>query len=159
MCSESVTSRVEDDVDDDEEEEEENDMQQNDAFCKKHSIVAVRENFEEELTCTFLVAVPTCKRIEFQKVYQDPTTGCRSRKHVTHRECMGGCEADSPRDNLLNAFGGGRAVQRGRRQSCCVPKKVKPRRVRVFCADGTSTIVMMPVVRKCGCKQCPADGV
>ena len=77
------------------------------------------------------VAAPTCKRIEYKAMYVDPKTGCRSRKKVKHRRCSGGCGND-----------------------CCVPKKIKSRRVRLFCDDGSNHLAQMPVIRKCGCKKC-----
>ena len=164
MCSVRVTSQEDNgDVINNNNNNDQNgdeDIQQNDSFCK-NPFYSVDKKF---LFVTFkhfffrlFLSDPTCKRIEFTKVYQDPATGCRSRKHVTHRECAGGCADDSAQNRYSSLFDGAKS-RRARRQSCCVPKKVKPRRVRVFCADGTSSIVMMPVIRKCGCKQCPADG-
>ena len=89
--------------------------------------------------CVF--TVPTCNRIEYKETFEDAATGCRSRKRVTHRQCVGGCGAAASRNNNNN-------------NDCCVPKKIKTRRVRVFCADGSSEIAQMPVIRKCGCKDC-----
>jgi slit protein 2 len=74
---------------------------------------------------------PTCQGIEYREQFVDPKTGCRSRSKVKHRRCDGNCG-----------------------NHCCVPKKIKTRKVRLFCKDGTNYIHDMPVIRKCGCKNC-----
>ena len=66
-----------------------------------------------------------CKRVEYKEVYEDENTGCRTRKKVKHRKCVGG---------------GG-----------CQAKKTKSRKVRLFCPDGSTYVKDMPVVRKCSC--------
>jgi len=77
-------------------------------------------------------AEPTCQGIEYREIFTDSETGCRSRTKVKHRRCDGNCGSNH----------------------CCVPKKIKTRRVRLFCNDGTNYIHNMPVIRKCGCKGC-----
>ncbi|KAI0220854.1 Protein slit [Lamellibrachia satsuma] len=75
---------------------------------------------------------PTCDRVEFRKVYVDPTSGCKTRKKVKHRRCEGSCGANY----------------------CCEAKKIKTRRVRLFCPDGRNFMTRMPIIRKCRCKTC-----
>ncbi|XP_064631444.1 slit homolog 2 protein-like isoform X2 [Lineus longissimus] len=74
---------------------------------------------------------PNCKAMEYKEIYIDPKTGCKSRSKIRHRRCHGTCG-----------------------NSCCKAKKIKTRRVRVFCDNGTNYIRQMPVIRKCGCKGC-----
>lgn len=74
---------------------------------------------------------PTCRDIVYRDTYKDPKTGCISRTKVKFRRCEGSC---------------------GRH--CCKPKKIKTRRIRLFCVDGTNFIYNLPVIRKCGCKRC-----
>lgn len=79
----------------------------------------------------FLFLAPTCRDIVYRDTYKDPKTGCISRTKVKFRRCEGSC---------------------GRH--CCKPKKIKTRRIRLFCVDGTNFIYNLPVIRKCGCKRC-----
>lgn len=79
----------------------------------------------------FLILAPTCRDIVYRDTYKDPKTGCISRTKVKFRRCEGSC---------------------GRH--CCKPKKIKTRRIRLFCVDGTNFIYNLPVIRKCGCKRC-----
>jgi len=76
---------------------------------------------------------PTCQSEEFREVYADPNTGCKTRKKVKHRRCNGTCNGN---------------------RWCCEPKKIKTRRVWLFCEDGSNYIHEMPVIRKCGCNKC-----
>ncbi|XP_074640928.1 slit homolog 2 protein-like [Tubulanus polymorphus] len=75
---------------------------------------------------------PTCKIIESRQIYTDPKTGCKSRDKVKHRRCTGTCSNGT----------------------CCKPKKIKTRRVRLFCNDRSNYITTIPIIRKCGCKSC-----
>ncbi|CAI9733149.1 homolog 2 slit-like isoform X1 [Octopus vulgaris] len=80
---------------------------------------------------TYCDVAPTCRDIAYKETHKDPKTGCKSRTKVKFRRCEGSC---------------------GRH--CCKPKKIKTRRVRLFCADGTNFVYNLPVIRKCGCKRC-----
>ncbi|CAH1783872.1 unnamed protein product [Owenia fusiformis] len=82
-------------------------------------------------TGTFCEIEPTCRGIEYREIYIDPKTGCKSRSKVKHRKCEGTCG-----------------------KYCCKPKKIKTRKVRLFCGDGTNYIHSMPIIRKCGCRSC-----
>ncbi|XP_050396315.1 slit homolog 2 protein [Patella vulgata] len=74
---------------------------------------------------------PTCREIVFRDTYSDPKTKCTSRARIKYRRCEGTCG-----------------------KMCCKPKKIKTRKVRLFCQDGTNYIYELPVIRKCGCSKC-----
>ena len=80
----------------------------------------------------FIVSAPTCNRVEFRKVYVDPASGCNTLKKVKHRRCEGSCGTNF----------------------CCEAKKIKTRRVRLFCPVGVGRNFMthMPIIRKCRCE-------
>lgn len=79
----------------------------------------------------FCNIVPTCRGRVFTDIYEDPKTNCRTRRKIKYRRCEGSCGRD-----------------------CCQPKKIKNRKVRLYCADNTSYIYDLPIIRKCGCKRC-----
>lgn len=74
---------------------------------------------------------PSCSRKVFKNIYVDPKSNCRSRTKIKFRVCEGSCGKD-----------------------CCKPKKIKTRKVRLFCKDGSSYVHNLPVIRRCGCKKC-----
>lgn len=75
--------------------------------------------------------VPTCKQKIFRSRYTHPVTKCTSRTRIKFRRCEGSCGKD-----------------------CCKPRKIKTRKVRLYCRDGYSYIHNLSVIRKCGCKKC-----
>ncbi|KAL8561823.1 hypothetical protein ACOMHN_046949 [Nucella lapillus] len=74
---------------------------------------------------------PTCREIVFRDIYVDPKTKCRSKVRIKYRRCEGSCGRD-----------------------CCVPKRIKTRKVRLFCEGGNSYVYDLPVIRRCACKNC-----
>ncbi|KAK3096058.1 hypothetical protein FSP39_022615 [Pinctada imbricata] len=74
---------------------------------------------------------PTCSHRVFRNIYVHPRTKCRSKSRIKFRVCEGSCG-----------------------NKCCVPKKIKTRKVRLYCRDGQSYTYKLPVIRKCGCKKC-----
>ncbi|XP_070212275.1 protein slit-like isoform X2 [Littorina saxatilis] len=74
---------------------------------------------------------PTCKEIVFRDIYEDPKTKCKSKVRIKYRRCEGSCGKD-----------------------CCVPKRIKTRKVRLFCEQGPSYVYDLPVIRRCACKNC-----
>ncbi|XP_071091195.1 protein slit-like isoform X2 [Haliotis cracherodii] len=81
---------------------------------------------------TFCDKAPSCTEIVFRDIYIDPKTKCKSRAKIKYRRCEGRCG-----DN-----------------SCCKPKKIKTRKVRLFCPDSSTYIYELPVIRRCRCKKC-----
>ncbi|XP_076460570.1 slit homolog 2 protein-like isoform X2 [Babylonia areolata] len=74
---------------------------------------------------------PTCREIVFRDIYVDPKTKCKSKVRIKYRRCEGTCGKD-----------------------CCVPKRIKTRKVRLFCENGSSYVYDLPVIRRCACKNC-----
>ena len=74
---------------------------------------------------------PSCKGTVFKDIYVDPKTSCRTRRQLKYRRCEGGCGTN-----------------------CCHPTKIKNRKVKLYCADGSKYIYDLPIIRKCGCKKC-----
>ncbi|XP_012937853.1 slit homolog 2 protein [Aplysia californica] len=81
---------------------------------------------------TYCDRAPTCKTVVFRDNFIDPTTKCKSKARIRFRRCEGKCH---------NGY-------------CCNPKRIKNRKVRLFCADRTSYIYELPIIRKCTCKKC-----
>ncbi|XP_056004929.1 slit homolog 2 protein-like isoform X2 [Ostrea edulis] len=79
----------------------------------------------------FCNLVPTCKQKVFRSRYTHPVTKCMSRTRIKFRRCEGSCG-----------------------KYCCKPKKIKTRKVRLYCKDGYSYIHNLAVIRKCGCRKC-----
>ncbi|XP_041368487.1 slit homolog 2 protein-like isoform X2 [Gigantopelta aegis] len=75
---------------------------------------------------------PSCRTIVFRDIYVDTRTRCKSRAKIKYRRCDGTCG---------NRF-------------CCKPKKIKTRKVRLFCPDGHTYIYELPVIRRCDCNKC-----
>ncbi|XP_025093491.1 protein slit-like isoform X1 [Pomacea canaliculata] len=74
---------------------------------------------------------PTCREVAFRDIYVDTKTKCYSKVRIKYRRCEGSCG-----------------------DHCCVPKRIKTRKVRLFCDNGTSYIYDLPVIRRCGCRKC-----
>ncbi|KAK7489547.1 hypothetical protein BaRGS_00019181 [Batillaria attramentaria] len=74
---------------------------------------------------------PTCREIVFRDIYVDPKTKCQSKVRIKYRRCEGSCGND-----------------------CCVPKRIKTRKVRLFCENGSTYVYDLPVIRRCACKKC-----
>ncbi|XP_076101991.1 slit homolog 2 protein-like isoform X2 [Mytilus galloprovincialis] len=79
----------------------------------------------------FCDIAPSCSRKVFKNIYVDPKTNCQSRTKIKFRVCEGSCGKD-----------------------CCKPKKIKTRKVRLYCKNGSSYVHNLPVIRRCGCKKC-----
>nr|XP_022340062.1 slit homolog 2 protein-like isoform X3 [Crassostrea virginica] len=79
----------------------------------------------------FCDIAPTCKQKIFRSRYTHPVTKCTSRSKIKFRRCEGSCG-----------------------KYCCKPRKIKTRKVRLYCKDGYSYIHNLSVIRKCGCKKC-----
>jgi len=87
-----------------------------------------RLRLQSLLFCGFVE--PTCHALEYRDVYIHAKSNCTTREKVKHRRCNGSCGNDF----------------------CCQPKKIKSRKVRLFCPNGTHFVHDMPVIRKCFCK-------
>lgn len=79
----------------------------------------------------YIFPAPTCREIVFRDIYVDPKTKCQSKVRIKYRRCEGSCGKD-----------------------CCVPKRIKTRKVRLFCEAGNSYVYDLPVIRRCACKNC-----
>lgn len=75
-----------------------------------------------------------CKRTTQRKYYQDGK-GCQSVRMLKISECAGSCSS-----NQTPALAG-----------CCLPAKVKRRRIRMQCNDGASYVKTIDLVKKCAC--------
>ncbi|KAK3600848.1 hypothetical protein CHS0354_014213 [Potamilus streckersoni] len=106
--------------------------------CQNKGVCKPKDNMAD-YTCRchrgfsgpFCDVAPTCTGRVFRDVYVDPKTNCRSRVRIKYRRCEGSCG-----------------------NHCCQPKKIKNRKVRLYCSDNTSYIYDLPVIRRCGCKKC-----
>ncbi|XP_033756353.1 protein slit-like isoform X1 [Pecten maximus] len=74
---------------------------------------------------------PTCRPKVFRSYYTHPKTNCKSRTRIKFRRCQGSC-------------GNG----------CCKPKKIKSRKIRLYCQNGTSYMYKIQIIRRCGCQRC-----
>ncbi|KAK3799525.1 hypothetical protein RRG08_052709 [Elysia crispata] len=83
-------------------------------------------------TGTYCDKAPTCKAVVFRERFTDPRTKCKSKARVRFRRCEGKC----------------------RRGWCCNPKKIKKRKIRVYCSDNSSYVHELQIIRKCSCKRC-----
>ncbi|XP_052227939.1 protein slit-like isoform X2 [Dreissena polymorpha] len=106
--------------------------------CKNKSKCRPKNNWESyECRCTrgysgeFCEIAPSCKSSVFNDIYVDPKTNCRSRRQIKYRRCEGGCGTN-----------------------CCHPTKIKNKKVKLYCADKSSYVYDLPVIRQCGCKKC-----
>lgn len=72
---------------------------------------------------------PTCRKKKTKRYYYE--NGCRSRKLISMKGCQGACH-------------GGH---------CCKPKKLKKKRVKLICQDGTRYIKTIDMVKKCSCRK------
>lgn len=77
-----------------------------------------------------------CKR-STQRKYYDDGNGCQSIRMLKISECSGTC----------NGAGEGQSASSG----CCLPAKVKRRRIRMQCSDGASYVKTIDLVKKCAC--------
>lgn len=78
---------------------------------------------------------PTCKRVT-QRKYYDDGNGCQSVRILKISKCAGICGTSG----------------------CCLPAKVKRRRVRMQCNDGASYVKTIELVKKCSCSsECGLD--
>lgn len=77
----------------------------------------------------------SCKRTTQRKYYQDGN-GCQSVRILKISECGGTCGS----------------------QGCCVPAKIKHKRIRMQCTDGASYVKTIDLVKKCACSnECGLD--
>lgn len=70
-----------------------------------------------------------CKRITQRKYYEDGN-GCQSIRMLKISMCGGSCNGSS---------------------SCCLPAKIKRRKIRLQCNDGASYVKTIDLVKKCSC--------
>ena len=86
-----------------------------------------------------------CHRVT-QRRYFDDGNGCQSVRVLKISECAGSCS---------QSVGGGALASAG----CCLPAKVKRRRIRMQCSDGASYVKTIDLIKKCACTSdasCPA---
>lgn len=76
-----------------------------------------------------------CKRSTQRKYYYDGN-GCQSVRMLKISDCSGACNA-----------GEGQSSSSG----CCLPAKIKRRRIRMQCNDGASYVKTIDLVKKCAC--------
>lgn len=110
--------------------------------------------------------------ISKNEIYTDPKTGCKSRKRVKLLSCRGECQQQqkysSPNingfekfqlsDDKTNAKFSGYLIGTNKRESplfqpqqCCQVSKRRPKKLRLFCDDGSSYVTEIEIVRKCSC--------
>ncbi|XP_013386131.1 slit homolog 2 protein isoform X2 [Lingula anatina] len=99
--------------------------------CQPLKGMSFKCNCHKGWSGTLCDEAPSCNAEAFYDHYTDPETDCKSRSKVKHKRCTGNCGS-----------------------YCCQPRKIKTRKIRVFCADGRNYVRDMHVVRKCGCKRC-----
>lgn len=78
-----------------------------------------------------------CHRVT-QRMYYEDGNGCQSVRVLKISECSGSC-------------GGQGAAGQGVAPGCCLPAKVKRRRIRMQCSDGASYVKTIDLVKKCAC--------
>ncbi|GFO50375.1 protein slit-like protein [Plakobranchus ocellatus] len=81
---------------------------------------------------TYCDKPPSCKTVISRERFEDPTTRCKSKARIRFRRCEGKCH----------------------KGACCNPKKIKKRKVRLYCSDGSTIDHTLSLIRKCSCKKC-----
>lgn len=96
-----------------------------------------------------------CKRITNKRYYEDGN-GCQSVRMLKLSECAGTCGTIA---SSLTGTKKGRGEDPAPTQGCCLPSKVKRKRVRMQCTDGASYVKTVELIKRCSCSsECPIGG-
>ncbi|KAA3675986.1 slit 2 [Paragonimus westermani] len=112
-----------------------------------------------------------CQADSQRSYIRDPQTGCVSTRKISVRTCTGSCSSASSAKvadaSEIRSWLHGPRLEKwwhhSQRtperitQSCCLPIKVKHRRVYFHCADGRNYERTMKLIRRCGCDRCTAS--
>ena len=107
---------------------------------------------------------PSCVERTLNDFYVDPQTGCKSKRKIKTLKCKSECSV-SPKQslNLLGnktpfgyIIGTNKHILRslnsnGGSESCCQASRVKKRKIKLFCADGSTLMTELSIVKRCTC--------
>jgi hypothetical protein len=113
----------------------------------------------------------TCGERVVHEFYTDSISGCRTKKRIRMIRCAGECEKQTPATNksvqfnyliganrksaqrsLTSQFEPREQQQQLQQQSlCCEAHKSKARKIRLYCADGSTVKADISIIRKCMC--------
>lgn len=110
------------------------------ASSAQNELVAPPIQQQQQQTEEAPVETATCKRVTQRKYYEDGN-GCQSVRLLKLSECLGGCS--SLGDD---------------KQTCCLPGRIKRRRIRMQCSDGASYVKTIDLVKKCHCASYKQQG-
>ena len=98
-----------------------------------------------------------CVAEAMEDFYVDPNTGCKSKRKIKSLKCKSDC-APSQMSPLRNKTPFGyiigtnkHIVRSSNSDTCCRPSKVKRRKLKLFCADGSTILTELSIVKKCTC--------
>merc|ERR1711892_1568835 len=75
--------------------------------------------------------VPSCRKKKSRRYLEE--NGCRSKRLLSQKLCKGSCHDGT----------------------CCKPKKVKKKKIRMICQDGIRYVKSVDLVKKCTCAKAP----
>lgn len=105
--------------------------------------------------------------------YTDPKTGCKSKKKIKMIKCSGECNKlnnDEKNDKLSQMPSFSFLIGTNRKsnqrsvnslQQCCQPIKNRPKKIKLFCIDGSTIIADVHMPKKCICSidKCNNDSI
>ena len=111
---------------------------------------------------------PNCIDKTIEDFYVDSNTGCKSKRKIKSLKCKSDCSLSSNQAQLktLNQtpfgylIGTNKQTLRSLRQineatkrksSCCRASKVKKRKMKLFCADGSTIMTDVSIIKRCSC--------
>ena len=90
--------------------------------------------------------VPTCNKIRYREHYEE--SGCRSLEPIKNAVCSGWC-GDEKLPFIQNPDGSATG-----KNCCCKAVKIRQKKVRMLCPDGSRRTSLVQIVRKCQCSMC-----
>lgn len=89
---------------------------------------------------------PTCNKERFRKYYEE--SGCRSLEPIKNAQCNGWCGNDNT-PFIINPDGSSTG-----KNCCCKAVKIRQRKVKMICPDGSRRTSIVQIIRKCQCSMC-----
>ncbi|KAF5398259.1 hypothetical protein PHET_08434, partial [Paragonimus heterotremus] len=111
-----------------------------------------------------------CQADSQRSYIRDPQTGCVSTRKISVRMCSGSCSSATPvkiadpsekrlwlrEPRLEKWWHHSQRTPERTAQSCCLPTKIRHRRVYFHCTSGRNYERTMKLIRRCGCDRCTA---
>lgn len=97
-----------------------------------------------------------CSHSFLYDFYTDSKTGCKSKKRLPFIKCTGSCKQMTNEEKQPPSFAfligtNKKAIQRSITTPCCQPVRTKPKKIKLFCSDGSTILADISLPRKCFC--------